>query len=152
MFRLPPIRLWRNLSLALFGVGLCAALAGTVLVQGQLAIHFDSSGMPNGFAGEWVLWLLLAMAFFSLFTSAGFSKKPALGQFSLSLETGCALSAWLVAAFSLVAVLLVACHLFPYAAVQAAGFALIVGTLPLFLLISFLRNRRGGQPGPNSRA
>ena len=152
MSRLPPIRLWRNLSLALFGVGLCAALAGTVLVQGQLAIHFDSSGAPNGFAGKWVLWLLLAMAFFSLFTSAGFSKKSALGQFSLSLETGCALSAWLVTVFSLADVLLVACHLFPYAAVQAVGFAFLVGALPLFLLISFLRNRRGGQPGPNVRA
>ena len=144
MFRLPPIRLWRNCSLALFGLGACAALTGTVLVQGQLAIHFDSSGAPNGFAGKWVLWLLLAMAFFS--------KKSALGQFSLSLETGCALSAWLVTVFSLADVLLVACHLFPYAAVQAVGFAFLVGALPLFLLISFLRNRRGGQPGPNVRA
>lgn len=152
MFRLPPIRLWRNLSLALFGVGLCAALAGTVLVQSQLPIHFDSNGIPNGFAGKWVLWLLLAMAFFSLFTSSGFSRRPAPGQFSLSPETGCALSAWLVTAFSLTAVLLVACHLFPCAAVQTVGFALIVGTLPLFLLISLLRNRRGGQPGPNVRA
>lgn len=56
------------------------------------------------------------------------------------------LSAWLVTAFSLVDVLLVAYHLFPYAAVQAVGFALIVGTLPLFLLTAFVRNRRSGQP------
>lgn len=146
MFRLPPIRLWRNCSLALFGLGVCAALAGTVLIRGELAIHFDGAGVPNGFAGKWVLWALLAMAFFSLFTSASFSKKPALGQFSLSPETGSALSAWLVTAFSLVDVLLVAYHLFPYAAVQAVGFALIVGTLPLFLLTAFVRNRRSGQP------
>lgn len=90
MFRLPPIRLWRNCSLALFGLGACAALTGTVLIRGKLAIHFDGAGIPNGFAEKWVLWGLLAMAFFSLFTSAGFSKKPALGQFSLSPETGCA--------------------------------------------------------------
>ena len=137
MFRLPPIRLWRNCSLALFGLGACAALTGTVLIRGKLAIHFDGAGIPNGFAEKWVLWGLLAMAFFSLFTS---------GQFSLSPETGSALSAWLVTAFSLVDVLLVAYHLFPYAAVQAVGFALIVGTLPLFLLTAFVRNRRSGQP------
>ena len=146
MFRLPPIRLWRNCSLALFGLGACAALTGTGLIRGKLAIHFDGAGIPNGFAEKWVLWGLLAMAFFSLFTSASFSKKPALGQFSLSPETGSALSAWLVTAFSLVDVLLVAYHLFPYAAVQAVGFALIVGTLPLFLLTAFVRNRRSGQP------
>ncbi len=149
MFRLSPIRLWRDLSLAMFGVGLCAALAGTVLVRGALAIHFDSSGTPNGFAAKWVLWLLLAMAFFSLFTAAGFSKKPAPGQSSLSPETGSALSAWLVTALSLADVVLVAYHLFPYAAVQGAGFALLVGTLPLFLLTAFLRNRRGRRQGPN---
>ena len=117
-----------------------------MLIRGKLAIHFDGAGIPNGFAEKWVLWGLLAMAFFSLFTSASFSKKPALGQFSLSPETGSALSAWLVTAFSLVDVLLVAYHLFPYAAVQAVGFALIVGTLPLFLLTAFVRNRRSGQP------
>ena len=65
MFRLPPIRLWRNCSLALFGLGACAALTGTVLIRGKLAIHFDGAGIPNGFAEKWVLWGLLAMAFFS---------------------------------------------------------------------------------------
>ncbi len=152
MFRLSPIRLWRALSLTMFGVGVCAALAGTFLVRGKLAIHFDASGTPNGYAEKWVLWLLLAMAFFSLFTAAGFSKKSAPGQFSLSPEMGSALSAWLVTALSLVDVLLVACHLFPCAAVQAVGFALIVGTLPLFLLTAFVRDRRSGRPGPNIRA
>ena len=74
MFRLPPIRLWRNCSLALFGLGACAALTGTVLIRGKLAIHFDGVGIPAGVVAEWVLWGLLAMAFFALFTSAGFSK------------------------------------------------------------------------------
>ena len=80
MFRLPPIRLWRNCSLALFGLGACAALTGTVLIRGKLAIHFDGAGIPNGFAEKWVLWGLLAMAFFSLFTSASFSKSPPWGS------------------------------------------------------------------------
>ena len=142
MFHLSPIRLWRNISLVLFGAGLCAALAGTVLIRGRLAVHFGGDGVPNGFAGKWVLWLLLAMAFFSLFTSAGFSRRPAPGQFSLSPETGCALSAWLVTAFSLVDVLLVVWHFFPLPAVQGAGLALLLGSLPLFLLIACLRRRR----------
>ena len=152
MFRLSPIRLWRDISLAMLGAGLCAVLAGTFLIQGELAVLFDSGGAPNGFASKWVLWLLWAMALFSLFTAAGFFKRPAPGQFSLSPEMGSALSAWLVTAFSLVDVVLVACHLFPHAAVQAVGFALIVGTLPLFLLTAFVRDRRSGRQGPNIRA
>lgn len=143
MFRLPPIRLWRNCSLALFGLGACAALAGTVLIRGELAIHFDGAGIPNGFAGKWVLWALLAMAFFSLFTSAGFSKKPGPGQFSLSRETGCALSAWLTALFSLANAVLVVYHLFPSAAVHWIGLALMCVSLPLFLLAAGVRSRRG---------
>ena len=148
MFRLSPIRLWRRLSLAMLGAGLCAALAGTFLIQGELAVHFDSGGAPNGFAGKWVLWLLWAMALFSLFTHAGLSKKPAPGQSSLSPEMGCALSAWLVTAFSLVDVLLVVWHFLPLPAVQASGLALLLGTLPLFLLAAFLRERRARRDGP----
>lgn len=143
MFRLPPIRLWRNCSLALFGLGACAALTGTVLIRGKLAIHFDGAGIPNGFAEKWVLWGLLAMAFFSLFTSAGFSKKPALGRSPFRRRrlrpvrlAGGRLLPGRRAAGGLPPVSLCRC--------PGGGFALIVGALPLFLLA-------GVPPKPEAR-
>ena len=100
MFRLPPIRLWRNCSLALFGLGACAALTGTVLVQGQLAIHFDSSGAPNGFAGKWVLWLLLAFRHAAV-TSSDSRAIGLVGRCRLSvfLHHGILVASWSAAFF-----------------------------------------------------
>lgn len=128
------------------GLGACAALTGTVLIRGKLAIHFDGAGIPtvlprNGYCGAYLPWPSSPCS-----PPPASPKSPPWGSSPSRRRRQRPGPAWLVTAFSLVDVLLVAYHLFPYAAVQAVGFALIVGTLPLFLLTAFVRNRRSGQP------
>ena len=55
MFRLPPVKLWRWLSLVMLFAAAVFTLAGTYFIHGNLVIHLSVSGEPNGFAEKWIL-------------------------------------------------------------------------------------------------
>lgn len=95
MFRLPPVKLWRRLSLVMLFAAAVFTLAGTCFIHGNLVIHWSASGEPNGFAGKWILWGLLLLAFLSMFAHTSLSmKRP--GSSLLSSEMACAFSTGLV--------------------------------------------------------
>ena len=56
MIKFMPIRYWKNISLALFITGLTFTLVGTFCIKGNLVVHWSDEGVPNNFAGKWVLW------------------------------------------------------------------------------------------------
>ena len=68
MIKFMPIRYWKNISLALFITGLTFTLVGTFCIKGNLVVHWSDEGVPNNFAGKWVLWAMLLLAFLSMFT------------------------------------------------------------------------------------
>ena len=102
MYRLCPIKLWRNLSLFFAALAVAAALAGTLWSGGTLATHWGADGAPNQVSPTWVLWLLALLSVVSLFTSGSFSRA-APGQRALTGETAGALSTALTATWALAA-------------------------------------------------
>ena len=75
MFRLSPIKLWRNISIIMFLLAMVFCLIGTFTIHGVLIIHWNDAGVPNNSSGQWVLWAMLLLAFLSMFTHSSFSKK-----------------------------------------------------------------------------
>lgn len=50
-------------------------LMGTFGIEGDLVIHWSEEGVPNDFAGKWILWAMLLLAFISMFTYSSLRKK-----------------------------------------------------------------------------
>ena len=147
MFRLSPVKLWRSISAALCLTAMLFALIGTAAVRGDLIIHWDSEGSPNGSTGKWVLWAMLLLAFLSMFTHSSLSaKRP--GNHPMSMEMAGAVSSGMVATWTILDIVLVAYHFCPCAAVPAVGTAAVVLCYGLFAVIARLRERkaRGGPP------
>ena len=100
MFRLPPIKLWRNLSLIIFFIAIIFTLIGTVAIHGDLVVHWSSAGVPNNSSGKWFLWVMLLLAFLSMFTHSSYLKYRS-GQNPLSIEMAGAFSSGLVATWTI---------------------------------------------------
>ena len=77
MIKLIPIRFWKNISLALFLIGLSFTLVGTFCVKGNLVVHWSDGGEPNNWAGKWFLWVLVLLSAISMFTYNSITKENA---------------------------------------------------------------------------
>ena len=77
MIKFMPIRYWKNISLALFITGLTFTLVGTFCIKGNLVVHWSDEGVPNNFAGKWVLWALVLLSAISMLTYNSFTKEKA---------------------------------------------------------------------------
>lgn len=143
MFHLAPVRLWRNISIVMAVAAGIAALAGTFLADGSIAVHWSSSGEPNNSAGKWVLWVMLLLAVLSLFTYSSFLKHRPGFQISISREMACAMSAGLVSVFSLTDITLVVYDFYSFVIVPVIGTAAIVSVFIIYVLIAYFRERHG---------
>ena len=143
MYRLCPIKLWRNLSLFFAALAVAAALAGTLWGGGTLATHWGADGAPNQVSPTWVLWLLALLSVVSLFTSGSFSRA-APGQRALTGETAGALCAALTATWALVNSAVAVYALWPSPLVPGVGAGAIAGCYVVFLLLA--RWRKGVSP------
>ena len=141
MFRLPPVKLWRRLSLVMLVAAAVSTLAGTCFIHGNLVIHWSASGEPNGFAGKWILWGLLLLAFLSMFAHTSLSmKRP--GSSPLSREMACAFSAGLVMLWTMADAALVVYHFYPLEMVPNAALTAVIGSFVLIPVIAYIREKR----------
>ena len=141
MFRLSPIKLWRNISVMIFLIAIIFVLIGTFTIRSDLAVQWDRGGVPSNFSGIWVLWVMLLLAFWAMFTHDSFSKKR-LGQIPLSREMSGACSSGLVAVWTIVIIVLVTYHFWPTTAIPAIGTIAIVLCYSLFVVIAYVRDRK----------
>ena len=144
MFRLPPIKLWRNLSLIIFFIAIIFTLIGTVAIHGDLVVHWSSAGVPNNSSGKWFLWVMLLLAFLSMFTHSSVSKKRP-GQNPLSLEMAGAFSSGLVAMWTIVIIVLVVYNSYPILAIPIIGTIAIIFCYVLFVVIAHIREKKSGK-------
>ena len=144
MIKFMPIRYWKNISLALFITGLTFTLVGTFCIKGNLVVHWSDEGVPNNFAGKWVLWALVLLSAISMLTYNSFTKEKAYSAGfggPVSPEMAGALSAGLTGIFSFVAVTLVVYSFYSEILVPIIGTVLIIAMLIVFPLIAYFRNR-----------
>lgn len=146
---LPPVPLWRRVSLAAGAAGLLFALAGSLApAGGPVAIHWAADGSPNGFAGPWILWALALPALLAIPSWKSLTKRRP-GQAPLSLEAACAFSSALAAAFAAVTGALALYRFFPVPAIPLAAAGAVFLVFVLFPLAAWLRRRRrGGRKDP----
>ena len=144
MFRLSPIKLWRNISIIMFLLAIIFCLFGTFTIHGDLVVHWNEVGVPNNSTGKWFLWAMLLMAFLSMFTHSSFSKKRP-GQNPLSIEMSGAISTGLVSTWSLINITLVTYYFYPLTAIVIMGTIAIVFCYILFAVIAYIRNRKNNK-------
>ncbi len=141
MFRLSPIKLWRNISVIIFLIAIIFILIGTFTIHGDFVVHWNSVGVPNSFSGKWVLWAMLLLAFLSMFTHSSVSKKR-LGQNPLSIEMSGAFSSGLAAMWTIVIIILVTYNLYPMIAVPIIGTIAIALSYILLFVIAYIRDNK----------
>ena len=144
MFRLSPIKLWRNISIIMFLLAMVFCLIGTFTIHGVLIIHWNDAGVPNNSSGQWILWAMLLLAFLSMFTHSNFSKKRP-GQNSLSIEMSGAFSTGLVSTWSIINITLVTYYFYPLTEIVIIGTAAIAFCYILFVVIAYIRNRKSNK-------
>ena len=144
MFRLSPIKLWRNVSIIMFLLAIIFCLIGTFTIHSNLIVHWNEVGVPNNSAGKWVLWAMLLEAFLSMFTHSSFSKKRP-GQNPLSIEMSGALSTALVSSWSIINTILVTYYFYPLTAIVMIGSIAIVFCYILFPITAYIRNRKNNK-------
>ena len=144
MFRLSPIKLWRNVSIIMFLLAIIFCLIGTFTIHSNLIVHWNGVGVPNNSAGKWVLWAMLLEAFLSMFTHSSFSKKRP-GQNPLSIEMSGALSTALVSSWSIINTILVTYYFYPLTAIVMIGSIAIVFCYILFPITAYIRNRKNNK-------
>ena len=139
MFRLSPIKLWRNISIIMFLLAMVFCLIGTFTIHGVLIIHWNDAGVPNNSSGQWVLWAMLLLAFSSMFTHSSFSKKHS-GQKPLSMEMSSAFSSGLEAVWTIIIIILVTYNFYPMTAIPIIGTIAIVLFYILLVVIAYIRD------------
>lgn len=144
MFRLSPIKLWRNISIIMFLLVMIFCLIGTFTIHGNLIVHWNEVGVPNNSSGKWVLWAMLLLAFLSMFTHSSFSKKRP-GQNSLSIEMSGAFSTGLVSTWSIINITLVTYYLYPLTDIVIIGTIAIAFCYILFVVIAYIRNSKNNK-------
>ena len=141
MFRLSQIKLWRNISITIFLIAIIFTIIGAFTIRGDLIVHWSSAGVPNSSSGKWILWVMLLLAFLSMFTHSSFSKKRP-GQNSLSIEMSGAFSTGLVSTWSIINITLVTYYFYPLTEIVIIGTAAIAFCYILFPVIAYIRNRK----------
>ena len=141
MFRLPPIKLWRNISLITFFIAIIFTLIGTFTIHGDLVVHWSSAGVPNNSSGKWILWVMLLLAFLSMFTHSSCLKyRP--GQNPLSIEMAGAFSSGLVATWTIGIIILVTYNIHPKVAIPIIGSIAIISCYILFVIIAYIKKKK----------
>lgn len=141
MFRLSPIKLWKNISVIIFLIAIIFTLIGTFTIHGDLVVHWNSVGVPNNSSGKWILWVMLLLAFLSMFTHSSFSKKHS-GQKPLSMEMSSAFSSGLEAVWTIIIIILVTYNFYPMTAIPIIGTIAIVFCYILLAVIAYIRDRK----------
>ena len=144
MFRLSPIKLWKNISEIIFLIAIIFTLIGTFTIHDELVVHWNSVGVPNNSSGKWILWAMLLLAFLSMFTHSSFSKKRP-GQNSLSIEMSGAFSTGLVSTWSIINITLVTYYLYPLTDIVIIGTIAIAFCYILFVVIAYIRNSKNNK-------
>ena len=144
MFRLSQIKLWRNISITIFLIAIIFTIIGAFTIRGDLIVHWSSAGVPNSSSGKWILWVMLLLAFLSMFTHSSFSKKRP-GQNSLSIEMSGAFSTGLVSTWSIINITFVTYYLYPLTDIVIMGSIGIVFCYILFPIIAYIRNRKNNK-------
>ena len=139
MFRLSPIKLWKNISVIIFLIAIIFTLIGTFTIHGDLVVHWNSVGVPNNSSGKWILWVMLLEAFLSMFTHSSFSKKHS-GQKPLSMEMSSAFSSGLEAVWTIIIIILVTYNFYPMTAIPIIGTIAIVLFYILLVVIAYIRD------------
>lgn len=139
MFRLSPIKLWKNISVIIFLIAIIFTLIGTFTIHGDLVVHWNSVGVPNNSSGKWILWVMLLLAFLSMFTHSSFSKKHS-GQKPLSMEMSSAFSSGLEAVWTIIIIILVTYNFYPMTAIPIIGTIAIVLFYILLVVIAYIRD------------
>ena len=139
MFRLSQIKLWRNISITIFLIAIIFTLIGTFTIHGDLVVHWNSVGVPNNSSGKWILWVMLLLAFLSMFTHSSFSKKHS-GQKPLSMEMSSAFSSGLEAVWTIIIIILVTYNFYPMTAIPIIGTIAIVLFYILLVVIAYIRD------------
>ena len=141
MFRLSPIKFWRNISVIIFLTAIIFTLVGTFFIHGDLAVHWNEAGVPNNSSGKWILWAMLLLTFLSMFTHSSVSKKRP-GQNPLSAEMAGAFSSGLAATWTIAIIIMVTYNFYPMTAIPAIGAIAVVLCYILFAVIGYIRDRR----------
>lgn len=141
MFRLSPIKLWRNISVIIFLTAIFFTLVGTFSIYGDLVVHWSDAWVPNNSSGKWILWAMLLLTFLSMFTHSSVSKKRP-GQNPLSVEMSGAFSSGLAASWTIAIIIMVTYNFYPMTAIPAIGAITIVLCFILFTVIAYIRDRR----------
>ena len=139
MFRLSPIKLWKNISVIIFLIAIIFTLIGTFTIHGDLVVHWNSVGVPNNSSGKWILWVMLLLAFLSMFTHSSFSKKHS-GQKPLSMEMSSAFSSGLEAVWTIIIIILVTYNFYPMTAIPIIGTIAIVLFYILLVVIAYIQD------------
>ena len=139
MFRLSPIKLWKNISVIIFLIAIIFTLIGTFTIHGDLVVHWNSVGVPNNSSGKWILWVMLLLAFLSMFTHSSFSKKHS-GQKPLSMEMSSAFSSGLEAVWTIIIIILVTYNFYPMTTIPIIGTIAIVLFYILLVVIAYIRD------------
>ena len=119
-------------------------LMGTFGIEGDLVIHWSENGVINDFAGKWILWAMLLLAFISMFTYSSLRKKRN-GNDLLSVEMACAFSSGLVFTWMIVDVILVIYNLNPLAVIPEIGMVAIVCCYILFFMAAYIQKKRNNR-------
>ena len=141
MFRLSPIKLWRNISIIMFLLAMIFCLIGTFTIHGNLIVHWNEVGVPNNSSGKWFLWVMLLLAFLSMFTHSSYLKYRS-GQNPLSIEMAGAFSSGLVATWTIGIIILVTYNFYTMIAIPIIGTIAIVFCYILLAVIAYIRDRK----------
>ena len=135
MFRLAPVRLWRNISIVMAVAAVIATLTGTFFADGSIVVHWSDNGVPNNSTGKWVLWVMLLISVLSLFTHSSILKRRPGFQIPAGREMECAMSAGLVFMFSLGDITLVVYPFYSFTIVPIIGAIAILCSFIFCVLI-----------------
>ena len=115
-------------------------LMGTFGIEGDLVIHWNENGVINDFAGKWILWAMLLLAFISMFTYSSLRKNRK-GNDLLSVEMACAFSSGLVSTWMIADVILVIYNLYPLAVILEIGMVAIGCCYILFFMAAYIQKK-----------
>ena len=119
-------------------------LMGTFGIEGDLVIHWSEEEVPNDFAGKWILWAMLLLAFISMFTYSSLRKNRN-GNDLLSVEMACAFSSGLVFIWMFVDVILVTYNLYALTSIPQIGMVAIVCCYILFFMAAYIQKKNNNR-------
>lgn len=140
-YRLSPVKLWKNISISFLIIGVVFALIGTFTVSGDMVVQWSSEGVPTNYSGKWVLWVMVVLAFLSMFTHKSFIENSIVSV-SFSEEISGAISSGLTATWSITNVILVIYNYLGSTIVLIVGICLVAFCYASFALLACIRERK----------